>query len=172
MRNTGDPASACAPLKALTGPLRRRLAQFGISAPVAPWQVEARQTLPVTVQSWLETEFASIQREAHRLKAPLWFVTARSVKSLTLPAHFKEFGALQVWLAVGGRNEFRFMFAAAGEMVGTVSVFVRRLLADKPRPVVLVIDAPEHPVVFRTRWPARQTLLAVEGGGVDTLLRL
>jgi hypothetical protein len=93
------------------------------------------------------------------------------VKDLSLPAQFKEFADLQIWLAVGGRGEFRFMFAGAGELAGTVPVFIRRLLADKPRPLVLVMDTPQHPIVLRTRWPTRHSLLTVAGGGVDTLLR-
>ncbi len=81
-------------------------------------------------------------------------MTTRSLQYLPLPALVKESGAHQLWLAVGGRGEFRFMFATARELAGTVSVFVRWLLADKLRPVVLVMDTPEHSIVLRTRWPA------------------
>ena len=51
-------------------------------------------------------------------------------------------------------------------------VFTRRLLADKPRTVVLVMDTPQHLVILRTRWLSRRTLMTVEGGGIDTVLRL
>ena len=74
------------PLTALPATLRRQLARLGIAAPVTLWHEKARQALPVAVRSWLETEFVSVQTEARRLKAPLWFVTTRSVKDQSLPA--------------------------------------------------------------------------------------
>lgn len=103
------------------------------------------------MQSWLKTEFASAQKEARRLKAPLWFVTNRDVKALPLPAPLKESVARQLWMAFDGRGEFRFMFAGTGKMAGTVHVFIRRLLADKPRPELLVMDTPQPSIVLRAR---------------------
>jgi transposase len=159
-------------LRSLVVTLRKQLARVGIAAPVAPWHEKARQALPVTVQSWLATEFASVQREARRAKVPTWFVKQVSVKSLTVPAHFKEFGALQVWLAVGGRGEFRFMFARDGGPSDVLSAFLHRLLAARPQPAVVILNRVRKPVVVRLRWPKRHSVMAVEGGGVDTLMRL
>ena len=117
--------------------------------------------------------FASrgVQQEARRLKIPLWYVEKTSVKSLTLPAQFKEFADLQVWLAVGGRGEFRFMFVREGGTADVLPAFLRRLLAARPQPAVVILNqAARGPVVVRLRWPARHSLLIVTGGGVDTLL--
>jgi hypothetical protein len=150
--------------------LRTQLARIGIAAPIAPWNPD-EDKIPVNLRRWKDEAYTAVQTEARRAKVPIWFVTKASVKDLSLPAQFTEFADLQVWLAAGGRGEFRFMFAGEGEMADTVHVFIRRLLADKPRPMVLVMDTPQHPIVLRTRWPARQTLLALEGGGVDTLMR-
>jgi transposase len=157
-------------LRSLVVTLRTQLARIGIAAPIAPWNPD-EDKVPVNLRRWKDEAYTAVQTEARQAKVPIWFVTKVNVKALPLPALFKEFAALQVWLAVGGRGEFRFMFAGAGEMAGTVPLFIRRLLADKPRPVVLVMDAPQHPIVLRTRWPARHSLLTVAGGGMDALMR-
>ena len=148
--------------------LRRQLAQFGIAAPLAPWKRKRRE-LSATVRHWLKTGFEDAQKEATRLKAPLWYVKIRSVKAL--PASFKEFGVLQLWLAANGRGELHFAFARAGKRSDTLTALLRRLLANNPRPSIVVVGSVRCPFVLRVRGPARHSLLTVVGGGVDAVLR-
>jgi hypothetical protein len=157
-------------LRSLVVTLRKQLARIGIAAPIAPWNPD-EDKIPVNLRRWKDEAYTAVQTEARRAKVPIWFVTKASVKDLSLPAQFTEFADLQVWLAVGGRGEFRFMFVREGGTADVLPAFLRRLLAAKPCPVMIVLDAAQKPMVVRLRWPVRHSLMSVAGGGMDTVLR-